>query len=137
MYGFILSGQATVLTAIELRIKKMPAVVVTDLSEAEKSAHIQEEPRSTALSVEEDAAIAAFRRYTLLPLDDCLYALRPTIPHLTRSSLHRRLQRHGVSRLQDVEDDRPAKKKFKSHRLASSISILPRREPKKASCIYS
>jgi len=25
----------------------------------------------------------------LLPLDDCLYALQATIPHLTRSSLHR------------------------------------------------
>lgn len=39
--------------------------------------------------------MVAFRRYTLLPLDDCLYALQPTIPHLTRSSLHRCLQRHG------------------------------------------
>lgn len=27
----------------------------------------------------------AFRRHTLLPLDDCLYALQPSIPHLTRS----------------------------------------------------
>ena len=45
--------------------------------------------RSTVLSVEEEAVIIAFRRYTLLPLDDCLYALQPTIPHLTRSSLHR------------------------------------------------
>src|SRR5215813_10681805 len=45
--------------------------------------------RSTVLSVEEEAVIVAFRRYTLLPLDDCLYALQPTIPHLTRSSLHR------------------------------------------------
>ena len=45
------------------------------------------------LSVE--AVIVAFRRYTLLPLEDCLYALQPTIPHLTRSSLHRCLQRHG------------------------------------------
>ena len=44
------------------------------------------EPRSTVLSVEEEAVIVAFRRYTLLPLDDCLYALQPTIPHLTRSS---------------------------------------------------
>ncbi|ESX81683.1 hypothetical protein X756_31175 [Mesorhizobium sp. LSHC412B00] len=35
----------------------------------------------------EEAVIVAFRRYTLLPLDDCLYALQPTIPHLTRSSL--------------------------------------------------
>ncbi len=35
--------------------------------------------------------------------DDCLYALQPTIPHLTRSSLHRRLQRHGIGRLPDVK----------------------------------
>ena len=36
--------------------------------------------KSTVLSVEEEAVIVAFRRYTLLPLDDCLYALQPTIP---------------------------------------------------------
>src|SRR5215475_9257037 len=69
----------------------------------------------TVLSVEEEAVIVAFRRYTLLPLDDCLYALQPTIPHLTRSSLHRCLQRHGIGRLPDVEGDKPAKKKFKSY----------------------
>ncbi|MGY3333474.1 hypothetical protein ACVILI_006551 [Mesorhizobium sp. USDA 4775] len=56
-----------------------------------------------------------FRRYTLLPLDDCLYALQATIPHLTRSSLHRCLQRHGIGRLPDVEGDKPAKRKFKSY----------------------
>jgi transposase-like protein len=55
--------------------------------------------RSTVLTVEEEAAVVAFRRRTLLPLDDCLDALQPTIPHLTRSSLHRCLQRHGISRL--------------------------------------
>jgi hypothetical protein len=38
--------------------------------------------------------VAAFRRLMLLPLDDRLYALQVTIPHLTRSSLHRCLQRH-------------------------------------------
>jgi hypothetical protein len=65
------------------------------------------------LSVEEEAVIVAFRRYTLLPLDDCLYALQPTIPHLSRSSLHRCLQRHGIGRLPDVEGDKPARKKFK------------------------
>ena len=41
------------------------------------------QPRSTVLSVEDEAAIVAFRRHTLLPLDDCLYALQPTIPYLT------------------------------------------------------
>jgi transposase-like protein len=71
------------------------------------------EPRSTVLSVEEEAVIVAFRRYTLLPLDDCLYALQLAIPHLTRSSLHRCLQRHGIARLPDVEGDKPPKKKFK------------------------
>src|SRR3712207_6368239 len=39
------------------------------------------QPRSTVLSLEEEAVIVAFRRHTLLPLDDCLYALQPTIPH--------------------------------------------------------
>jgi hypothetical protein len=54
------------------------------------------EPRSTLLSKEEEAVVVAFRKHTLLPLDDCLYALQATIPHLTRSSLHRCLQRHGI-----------------------------------------
>ena len=54
--------------------------------------------KSTVLSVEDEAVIVAFRRHTLLPLDDCLYTLQATIPHLTLSSLHRCLQRHGISR---------------------------------------
>ena len=72
-------------------------------------------PKSTVLSIEQEAIIVAFRKHTLLPLDDCLYALQPTIPHLTRSSLHRCLQRHGISRLPDVAGDKPAKKKFKTY----------------------
>lgn len=69
------------------------------------------EVRSTVLSAEEEAACVAFRKHTLLPLDDCLYALQATIPHLTRSSLHRLLQRHDISRLPDIEGDKPSKKK--------------------------
>ena len=82
---------------------------VADLPTGPKEAH------STVLSLEDEAIIVAFRRHTLLPLDDCLYALQPTIPHLTRSSLHRCLQRHGISRLPDVEGDKQPKKKFKSY----------------------
>ena len=33
--------------------------------------------KSTVLSIEEEAIIVAFRRHTLLPLDDCLNALQP------------------------------------------------------------
>ena len=51
----------------------------------------------------------------MLPLDDCLYALQPTIPHLTRSSLHRCLQRNGISRLPQVEGEASAKRKFKPY----------------------
>lgn len=71
--------------------------------------------RSTVLSIEEEAMVVAFRRHTLLPLDDCLYALQPTIPHLTRSALHRCLQRHGISRLPEMDGDRPARKKFRNY----------------------
>jgi transposase InsO family protein len=73
------------------------------------------EPKSTVLSIEDEAVIVAFRRHTLLPLDDCLYALQPTIPHLTRSSLHRCLQRHGISRLPETDGDKPLRSKFKRY----------------------
>lgn len=59
--------------------------------------------------------IVAFRRHSLLPFDDCLYALQPSIPHLTRSAMHRCLQRHGISRLPDVEGDKPKRQKFKRY----------------------
>ena len=70
--------------------------------------------KSTTLSIEEEAIMVAFRRHTLLPLDDGRYAWHATIPHLTRSSLHRGLQRHGISRLPDVTGDKRPKKKFRT-----------------------
>ena len=72
-------------------------------------------PRSTILKVEEEAIMVAFRKHTLLPLDDCLYALQATIPNLTRSSLHRCFQRHGISRLPEIAGDKPAKQPFKRY----------------------
>ena len=73
------------------------------------------EPRSTILTEVEEAMVVAFRHHTLLPLDNCLYALQPTIPNLTRSALHRCLQRHGISRLPDVEGDKPKRQRFKRY----------------------
>jgi transposase-like protein len=72
-------------------------------------------PKSTVLTVEQEAVIVAFRKHTLLPLDDCLYALQSAIPQLTRSSLHRCLERHGISRLPEVEGDQPRRKKFDTY----------------------
>src|SRR5215212_6415969 len=60
-------------------------------------------PRSTVLTLAEEAVMVAFRRHTLLPLDDCLYALQPTLPHLTRS---RRCGRIEEADHADADDGR-------------------------------
>ncbi len=73
------------------------------------------EPRSTVLTPEEEAIVVAFRRHTLLPLDDCLYALQPTIPHLRRSSLHRCFQRHNIARLPETGGNKPRRSRFKAY----------------------
>jgi transposase-like protein len=41
--------------------------------------------------------------------------LQATIPHLTRSSLHRCLKRHAISRLPEIAGDKVAKKPFKRY----------------------
>lgn len=71
-------------------------------------------PASTMLTPEEEAAMVTFWRYTLLPLDDCLYALQPAIPNLIRSTLHRCLQRHGISRLPQSKSEQPQKKEVQN-----------------------
>ena len=50
----------------------------------------------------------AFRQKTLLPLDDVLGCLRDTIPNLSRSALHRCLQRHGISKAAEGRGQRQA-----------------------------
>jgi transposase-like protein len=73
-------------------------------------------PASTVLSAQQEAIAVAFRKHTLLPLDDCLYALQATIPKLSRSTLHRCFQRHGISRLPVQDENKPRrKKKFKAY----------------------
>ena len=70
------------------------------------------DPRSTVLTLVEEAMIVAFRRRTLLPLDDVLGCLRDSIPKLTRSSLHRCLERHGISRLPESEEKASKRGRF-------------------------
>jgi len=79
--------------------------------------------------------VVAFRRHTLLPLDDCLYALQPTIPHLTRSSLHRCLKRHGISRLPQVEGEASPKRKFKAYPIGFFHVDIAEVQTRKASSI--
>jgi hypothetical protein len=74
------------------------------------------EPVSTVLSAEQEAIAVAFRRHGLLALDDCLYALQATIPHLSRSPLHCCFQHHGISHLPLSEDGQsPPKTKSKDY----------------------
>ena len=93
------------------------------------------QPRSTVLSGEEEAIVVAFRRHTLLSLDDCLYALQPTIPHLTRSSLHRCLQRHGIRAACRHRNKATSLRRRGSNpiRSASSTSTSPKCRPPRAS----
>ncbi|CUW42937.1 transposase [Brucella vulpis] len=63
----------------------------------------------------EEAAIVALRVQARLPLDDVYIALKDVIPHLTCSSLHRCLQRHGISRLPKGDREKP--KKFKDYEI--------------------
>src|SRR5690606_25120169 len=121
----VLHGSATTTHAIRAAIQRSTAPLKAlaaqyglnqkTVAKWRKRAFVHDAPmgpkvvRSTVLTAQEEAAIVAFRRRTLLPLDDCLYALRATIPNLTRSSLHRCLQRHGISRLPDVDGDKPRK----------------------------
>jgi transposase-like protein len=68
------------------------------------------EPKSTVLSVAQEAIIVAFRQHTLLPLDDSLYALQAT----SRTSASSRRIRSAIS-----------------------MSTSPRLAPKKANSTYS
>jgi len=73
-------------------------------------------PKSTVLTPAEEAIVVEFRRRTLLPLDDVLGCLRDTIPNLSRSALHRCLQRHGISRL-PKDETAETRKRFKTYEI--------------------
>jgi Helix-turn-helix domain len=56
-------------------------------------------PASTVLSATEEALIVVFRKHTRFTLDVCLAHLKPSIPALSRSALHRCFKRYRVSRI--------------------------------------
>ena len=72
--------------------------------------------RSKVLTEQEEQVVIAFRKLTGLPLDDCLYTLQESIPHLSRSTLHRCFQRHGCPKLEKMQNkQKVAKKHFKAY----------------------
>ena len=73
------------------------------------------ERRSSVLTALEEAAVVAVRVQARLPLDDLFAVMRDAVPHLTRSALHRALQRHGVSRL--PREPKEKGKRFKAYEI--------------------
>ena len=74
-------------------------------------------PRSTVLTKQEEEIICEFRRVTKFSLDDVFIALKDEIPKMTRSNLHRCLQRHGLSRLPKEDVVKNEKKSFKEYHI--------------------
>lgn len=70
----------------------------------------------TVLTPANEEMICAFRKKTLLSLDDCYIALKEFIPALSRSNLHRCLKRHGLSVL-PKEAQEKRKTQFKKYEI--------------------
>ena len=83
-------GSATTTHAVRAAIQRSQASLATlsrelginpkTVAKWRKRATVEDlkAPHSTTMTEAEEAMIVAFRRHTLLPLDDCLYALHPT-----------------------------------------------------------
>ena len=95
------------------------------------------EPKSSVLSADEEAIIVAFRRHTLLPLDDCLYALGDdpdpdaVIPAIAAFSA---MASAGCRRSRATRSRRSGSSPVRS---AFSLSTSPRFKPPRASSICS
>lgn len=129
--GQVLHGRATTTETVRRAIQSSQASIRSlaqhyginpkTVAKWKKRSHVHDATmgpkvlRSTVLSAEEEAIVVAFRKHTLLPLDNCLYALQETILQLTRPSLHRCLQRHGISRLPAVTEKSSKKCRFKPY----------------------
>ena len=69
----------------------------------------------SVLTQVDEKIICEVRTKTWLPLDDLYMLLKPHIPALSRSNLHRCLQRNGISRKPVLEGEKRAKKEFKKY----------------------
>jgi transposase-like protein len=81
-------------------------------------------PTSTVLTPAEEAIVVAFRQKTLPPLDDVLGCLKEAIPNLSRSALHRCLQRAMASRGFPSRRHRSAARGSRLTRSATSASTV-------------
>ena len=105
------------------KLAKRYGIAVNTVMKWKKRDFVHDAPRgvnrrhSTVLSRQEEALIVAFRKHSLLPMDDCLYSLQKTIPKLNRSNIYRCLKRHGIQRLpkSPLIQRKISSKKFKKY----------------------
>ena len=64
-------------------------------------------PRSSVLTLEDEAIILAYRWRTRLSLNESLVRLRCLMPQLSRSALYRCLKRHGLSKIGSIAECSP------------------------------
>ena len=62
-----------------------------------------------------ERVICEVRTKTWLPLDDLYMLLKPHVPCLSRSNLHRCLQRNGISHMPVQEGEQRVKKEFRKY----------------------
>ena len=74
---------------------------------------------NSPLTTEEEQIICQIRKKTWLPLDDLLDQLKPIIPSLSRSALHRCLKHYNLSTLPPLMQTKKSSGKFRSKALNS------------------
>ena len=73
---------------------------------------------NSILTNEEEKVICETRKKTWLPLDDLFDILKPKIPKLSRSNLHRCLQYYDISRVpEEMKEKKKEKGKFKTYEI--------------------
>jgi transposase-like protein len=88
------------------------------------------DPHSTVLTAEEEAIALAFRRHTLLPLDDCLYALRGEPLRTSVESIHGLRPRRnclfpGLAALEEITLHSSPRNAVPARRARSALRDVP------------
>ena len=72
---------------------------------------------NSPLTGDEEVIICEVRKKTWLPLDDLLDHLKPMMPNLSRSALHRCLQYYGISKVPEELKAKKEKGKFRMYEI--------------------
>ena len=120
------SSQVSIRNYLAKQYKFNPRTIVqcrkrADVADVKETPVESKHEHSTVQIAEEAALIVAFRKHTMLSLDDCLYVLQDIILHLTHPTPHRCLRQQGISCLPEATE-KTRKIRFKVY----PISTLPR-----------